>query len=217
MASYFPSHWLALLCCSGVVLASASSPADELAGPIRVATPIKAIPAGLTPSESQPAQITPAPPAQPQASSGGQLQSLSLRISPSSGLVPEVPSLSAAPSAPTLAHGSGGDRGHAGIDVQWAPTELEHRPLLFEDVALERQGRHAGLLQPLASSAHFFGRVPVLPYLRGDEPANTRVSPLGTARPGSPGYPVTRPSLQPSLRGSVYQAGATVGGVFIVP
>lgn len=217
MVSHFSRRWFVLLCCSGMALAPASSPADELVAPIHVATPIQAVPASLTPPKSHPSQITPTPLAEPLTATGGQLQSLSLRVSPSPGLVPEVPPLSSVSSTPTLAHGSGGDRGHAGIDVQWAPTELEHRPLLFEDVALERQGRHAGLLQPLASSAHFFGRVPILPYLRGDEPTNTRVSPLGAPRPGSPGYPVTWPSLQPSLRGSLYQAGATVGGVFIVP
>ena len=45
-----------------------------------------------------------------------------------------------------------------------------HWPLYFEDIALERCGCSHGLLTTHASALHFFGRVPLLPYLMAVEP-----------------------------------------------
>ena len=103
------------------------------------------------------------------------------------------------------------------IEVNWQPTELWYRPLYFEDANLERYGYRYGVAQPAVSAAHFFGRVPFIPYLRGAQPARGEVAALGPRRPGSPDMVPTRASFVPSPRGALYQAGATVGGAFIVP
>lgn len=103
------------------------------------------------------------------------------------------------------------------ISVNWAPTELWYKPLYFEDANLERYGYRYGIVQPVVSAAHFFGRVPLIPYMRGVQPAGQEVAALGYQRPGSPVMVPTRPTLVPHPRGALYQAGATVGGVFIVP
>ena len=59
-----------------------------------------------------------------------------------------------------------------------------HRPLYFEDVNLERYGHHFHCVQPLVSAAHFFGRVPFLPYLATVSKPWECEYPLGKYRPG---------------------------------
>ncbi len=47
----------------------------------------------------------------------------------------------------------------------WASGVFYHQPLYFEDVGLERYGySRCAVLQPVASSAHFFGNVALLPF-----------------------------------------------------
>ncbi len=49
--------------------------------------------------------------------------------------------------------------------IQWKASGLCHKPLYFEEVQLERYGHEIGpILQPLVSTAHFFGNIAVLPY-----------------------------------------------------
>ncbi len=52
-----------------------------------------------------------------------------------------------------------------GIRPQRNTFPICYRPLYFEDPNLERCGRSHGCLTELASAAHFFGRIPALPYL----------------------------------------------------
>ena len=68
--------------------------------------------------------------------------------------------------------------------VYWDPTDLSYAPLYFEDPRLERHGHDLGILQPIASSLHFFGTVPALPYLATQQNPNSAVYPLGQTRPG---------------------------------
>jgi hypothetical protein len=100
---------------------------------------------------------------------------------------------------------------------EWKATALCHRPLYFEDIALERHGHTlCPPLQPVLSAAHFFGTVPILPYKMGLQPPWECVYTLGHIRPGDPA-PRLIYTLPLDLRAAAVQAGATVGAVFLVP
>ena len=50
----------------------------------------------------------------------------------------------------------------------WKASALCHKPLYFEEVALERYGHSLNpLSQPIFSGVHFFATVPLLPYHDG--------------------------------------------------
>ena len=68
----------------------------------------------------------------------------------------------------------------------WKASNLCHKPLYFEQPAVERYG-HAlpPVIQPLASGAHFFVDVLMLPYHMGLELPQECVYSLGYYRPGS--------------------------------
>lgn len=70
--------------------------------------------------------------------------------------------------------------------VEWQPADVWHKPLYFEDVALEVYGasRHR-LLQPFASGVRFFGTIPLLPWKMVHTPPHVHISTLGR-RPSSP-------------------------------
>lgn len=99
----------------------------------------------------------------------------------------------------------------------WKASALCHKPLYFEQAALERYGHTWGpVAEPFVSGAHFFGSVLVLPYNMGLELPCECVYDLGYYRPGSCAprmiYPVPL-----SLRGALFEAGAWVGGVYLIP
>lgn len=117
---------------------------------------------------------------------------------------------------------------------EWEAPATRHLPLLFEEPNLERLGYTYGCrtwwcgeegsihasdcLQPFISGAHFFGRVPLIPYMIGmEEPcACEPIYTLGVDHPGTP-TPYRRHYLPLSLKGAVYQAAATVGMLYIFP
>lgn len=103
------------------------------------------------------------------------------------------------------------------VVYMWKASALCHKPLFFEDVALERYG-HSTLpcLQPFVSGAHFFGRLPVLPYCMGLTPPNECMYTLGHYRPGScaPYYIGGMPF---TWRAAAFQTGAVVGTAAIIP
>ena len=90
-----------------------------------------------------------------------------------------------------------------------------HRPLYYEDRALEVEGYSIGPLQPALSAARFFGSIPLIPYKLGSEPPRRIVctTPYGQPGPGTPG------NLSPEdrRRGLMYQAGAAMGMVYVLP
>ena len=70
----------------------------------------------------------------------------------------------------------------------WEAPVLSYGPLYFEETNLERHGYSQTYLrgvQPLVSSAHFFGTVIATPYLLVAEPPHECVYTLGEYRPGS--------------------------------
>jgi hypothetical protein len=101
--------------------------------------------------------------------------------------------------------------------VQWAASGLCHKPLYFEQVQLERYGHEIGpVLQPLVSTAHFFGTIPLLPYKMGIHPPFECQYELGYYRPGSCA-PYMIPPIPWSLRGAAAQAAAVTGGAALIP
>lgn len=80
----------------------------------------------------------------------------------------------------------------------WAAAGTCHKPLYFEEVAVERYGHSMGpIVQPLVSGVHFFGNIAMLPYHMGQNPPNECMYTLGHYRPGDcapwlvPGFPFT--------------------------
>ena len=78
----------------------------------------------------------------------------------------------------------------------WVAAATCHKPLFFEQPAVERYGHSAGpIAQPIISGAHFFGDIVMLPYHAGITPPNECVYSLGHYRPGDcapwllPGFP----------------------------
>ena len=101
--------------------------------------------------------------------------------------------------------------------VQWAASGLCHKPLYFEQVQLERYGHETGpVLQPLISSAHFFGNIAVLPYKMGIHPPAECQYALGYFRPGNCAPYMIQP-IPWSLRGAAVQAAVVTGGAALIP
>lgn len=111
----------------------------------------------------------------------------------------------------------GAGRGFIPSAIQWKASGLCHKPLYFEEVQLERYGHEIGpILQPLVSTAHFFGNVAVLPYKMGIHPPHECQYALGYYRPGNCA-PYMLPPIPFSLRGAATQAGAVVGASALIP
>ncbi|MBI1903459.1 MAG: hypothetical protein HYS13_20340 [Planctomycetia bacterium] len=103
------------------------------------------------------------------------------------------------------------------LTFTWKASSLCHKPLYFEDVPLERYGHsQCPISQSIASGAHFFGSLAILPYKIGLEDPCECVYALGYYRPGSCA-PKLVYSLPLSARGAAYQGAAVTGLVFFVP
>ncbi len=101
--------------------------------------------------------------------------------------------------------------------VEWKASGLCHKPLYFEDVQLERYGHEVGpVLQPLLSSAHFFGNALILPYKMGIHPPGECQYALGYYRPGNCAPYMIQP-FPFSLRGAAAQAGFVTGAAALIP
>jgi hypothetical protein len=99
----------------------------------------------------------------------------------------------------------------------WKASALCHKPLYFEDPQLERYGHSfPPCCQPLISGAHFFTRLPILPYCMGVEPPTECIYSLGHYRPGSCAPYMFEP-IPISYRGALFQAGAVVGTAAALP
>jgi hypothetical protein len=99
----------------------------------------------------------------------------------------------------------------------WEATAFCHGPLYFEEPNAERLGHTAGLAQPVLSGAHFFARIPALPYMiTADPPAITCTYTLGHYRPGSYA-PFRYIRLPLSISGAAVQAGVVTGLVYLIP
>ena len=103
------------------------------------------------------------------------------------------------------------------LTTTWKASALCHKPLYFEQMAVERYGHSFGpVAQPIVSAAHFFGHVATLPYNVGINPPNECRYTLGYYRPGNCA-PYLFPPLPLSLRGAASQAGTVLGLVYLIP
>lgn len=108
-------------------------------------------------------------------------------------------------------------RRFAATTFTWKAAGYCHKPLYFEDWALERYGHsHGTLVDPFVSAAHFFVTLPVLPYKVGVELPWECVYPLGYYRPGSCA-PWTVPAVPISARGFAMEAATLTGFLFVLP
>jgi hypothetical protein len=115
-----------------------------------------------------------------------------------------------------IAHGVGASRSWAESTFLWEPAALCHQPLFFEEVNAERHGYSAGALQPAVSAAHFFTRVPALPYLMTARPHNECVYTLGHYRSGS--YAPYHHYWPPfNGKAGLLEAGVVTGLIFLIP
>lgn len=101
--------------------------------------------------------------------------------------------------------------------LTWKASGVCHKPLYFEEPQLERYGHTTGhVVQPVLSGVHFFGNLVALPYHAGINPPWECQYPLGYYRPGSCA-PWLVPPVPLSVRGALWEAGAWVGGIAIIP
>ncbi len=108
-------------------------------------------------------------------------------------------------------------RNWAPLEVNWTASALCHKPLYFEDRALERYGHMTGPISQVAlSGAHFFGSAALLPYQMGMYPPTECRYALGYYRPGNCA-PHLIPPVPLSARGAAAQAGAVLGAVYWIP
>ena len=101
--------------------------------------------------------------------------------------------------------------------MTWKASALCHKPLYFEQPHVERYGHSTGpLTQPIVSAGHFYLMIPTLPYQLALWPPYECIYPLGHYRPGSCA-PYYLDPIPLSIRAGLAEAGAWVGGVFLVP
>ena len=102
------------------------------------------------------------------------------------------------------------------LTYTWKATALCHKPLYFEERALERYGHTVGPWQPIVSGVSFFGTLPILPYKMGMHSPWECMYTLGYYQPGSCA-PWIIPPVPLNLRGALLEGGAWTGGVFLIP
>jgi hypothetical protein len=102
-------------------------------------------------------------------------------------------------------------------NYMWKASGMCHKPLYFEQIALERYGHSTGKYsQPFVDAAHFFLTVPVLPYKMGVElPWECKYA-LGYYRPGSCA-PYIIPPVPLSARGAALEAATAAALIYTLP
>lgn len=129
-------------------------------------------------------------------------------ISPEPGEFPQECGLGDEPFQP---------RAFALTTYTWKASALCHKPLYFEDVALERYGHTCfPILQPFISGGKFFADTVLLPYHMGIDPPFECVYALGYYRPGSCAPYMIEP-FPISLRGAIVEGGVVTGLAFLIP
>jgi hypothetical protein len=101
--------------------------------------------------------------------------------------------------------------------LQWAPTNLYHYPLYFEDPALERYGHtYHPVVQPFASAGRFATQLAGIPYQMTLHPVCSREYTLGYYRPGECA-PKKHYQIPFNEEAAVMQAAALAGIFLIFP
>ena len=144
------------------------------------------------------------------------IRALTTNILPSKGELP--PNYAAARFAKSgdVLHTVGTSRPWMESVYDWEASAFCHRPLYFNEPYVERDGHSFGLLQPAVSGAHFFARIPALPYMVAAFPPHECIFTLGHARPGSYA-PFRYIRLPLRLDAAAIQAGVVTGLVYLIP
>jgi hypothetical protein len=101
--------------------------------------------------------------------------------------------------------------------LQWAPTNLYHYPLYFEDPSLERYGHtYHPLVQPFASAGRFATQLVGLPYQMTLHPVHAHEYTLGYYRPGECA-PKKHYQIPFNEEAAIMQAAAMAGFFLIFP
>ena len=101
--------------------------------------------------------------------------------------------------------------------LQWAPTNLYHYPLYFEDPSLERYGHtYHPVVQPFASAGRFATQLVGLPYQMTLRPVHSREYALGYYRPGECA-PKKHYQIPFNEEAAIMQAAAMAGFFLIFP
>ena len=144
------------------------------------------------------------------------IRELTLDIRPEQGELPRDLAAAKFQHSGEVRHLPGTNRPWPLYEFWWEAPAVCHRPLYFEEVNLERYGYSYGLDQFLLSGAHFFGKVPALPYLITAEPHRDCVYTLGHYPPGSYApYHIHYPPV--SLRAAAVEAAVVSGLIFAIP
>jgi hypothetical protein len=108
-------------------------------------------------------------------------------------------------------------REHQPTVMQWAPTNLYHHPLYFEDPALERYGHtYHPLVQPFASTGRFAVQLVGLPYQMTLQPVHAKEYTLGWYRPGDCA-PKKHYQIPFNEEAALMQAAVASGLILIIP
>lgn len=137
-------------------------------------------------------------------------------IAPQAGAMPRDYAAARFSRAGQVEHRMGTSREAAEALVMWEAPGVAYRPLYFEEVNLERHGYKVPVFQPAISAAHFFGRVPLLPYMMISEHAREPSYSLGHYRPGDYApYSLYVPKLR--IGAGTLEAAAIAGAIMVIP
>jgi len=118
---------------------------------------------------------------------------------------------------PQLTHFAGMRREWQPAQFSWEAPGFKHRPLYFEEAMLERHGHHHGpVLGPVISGAHFFSRLPLMPYLTALDKPHCDIYDLGHYRPGSP-TPCVKYRVPIQVWPTMAEAGVIAGAYLLFP
>ena len=144
------------------------------------------------------------------------MQDISLNIAPPPGELPTNLARERFAAIEPRVQMPGASRAWRGSTKYWNASLLNHQPLYFEDVNLDRHGFTYGWKQPFISGAKFFATIPAMPYLVAACPPNQTQYTLGESRPGDHApYVHVRPPV--SASGAALQAGVITGLIFFIP
>jgi hypothetical protein len=141
---------------------------------------------------------------------------MTVDISLPTGILPR--NVAAARTTKAPLHVDGRLIGQWGMTEQrWSATNLQYKPLYFEDVNLERYGyTSCRVMQPLISAARFFATIPALPYKMVLQRPCRPIFALGHHRSGSR-VPWHWQRLPLQVRAGLVEAGVVVGLIFLIP
>jgi|GEM_PF-6065247 len=139
------------------------------------------------------------------------------KVRPSDGSLPPDCAEVSLPEVKPVTMGFGYTRGWDAEQYLWTAPGLQHKPIYFEDIPLERYGQSKGpLIQPLVSHARFFAVMPTLPYQMSLDPPLRPICTLGYDRPGNC-VPYVRHRLPWNTRAAVAQVGTVAGLILLIP